>query len=185
MSQYAFSDHSQPEDDMSEESMRPAKAGRPIMPDGYGVPDNNSGLLPWSYVEERMREAKNYWITTAAPGGRPAATPVWGAWVDGRLYFDGAPTTRRGRNIRRNPRVVVHLESGDQVVILEGEAVILSGPPEPALAERVATAYTEKYAALGYSPGPDNWDGGGLHIFTPQTAMGWTQFPNDVTRWEF
>jgi hypothetical protein len=70
-------------------------------------------------------------------------------------------------------------------VILEGEAVILSGPPEPALAERVATAYSEKYGALGYSPGPDNWDGGGLFIFTPQTAMGWTQFPSDVTRWEF
>ena len=28
------------------------------MPDGYGIPDNHDDLLPWSFVEERMAEAK-------------------------------------------------------------------------------------------------------------------------------
>lgn len=161
------------------------KIGRPVMPDGYGVPENNDTLLPWSFVEEQMAAARNYWISTATRDGRPAATPVWGAWVDGRLYFDGAPTTRRGRNIRQNPDVVVHLESGDQVVILEGEAVILDGPPERALAEKVAANYRAKYADSGYSPTPDQWDAGGLFIFTPRMGMGWTKFPENVTRWSF
>lgn len=167
------------------EQTLPPKAGRPLMPDDYGVPANNDTVLPWSYVEEQMVSARNYWISTSSKNGRPAATPVWGAWLEGKLYFDGAPTTRRGRNIRGNPQVVVHLESGDQVVILEGEAVILDGPPERALAEKVAASYTAKYAASGYSPTPDQWDGGGLFIFTPRMAMGWTKFPENVTRWKF
>ena len=161
------------------------KAGRPVFPEGYGIPENDEGLLPWNTIEERMRAAKNYWIATATPRGKPAATPVWGGWIEGRLYFDGAPTTRRGRNISRNPRVVVHLESGDEVVILEGEAVILAEAPERGLAEKLSKEYTAKYGALGYAPAPESWDGGGLFIFTPQTVMAWTKFPQDVTRWTF
>jgi Pyridoxamine 5'-phosphate oxidase len=168
---------------MSERVLQP-KAGRPIMPDGYGVPENNKDLLPWSFVEEKMVEARNYWVATATKSGHPAATPVWGAWVDGKFYFDGSPQTRRGRNIAQNPRVVVHLESGDQVVILEGKARIFSGAPERALAEKVAAAYSAKYSASGYSPTPEQWDAGGLFVFEPETAMGWTQFPKDVTRWQ-
>jgi len=166
-------------------SLSPSRVGRPVFPADYGVPEHNQGLLPWSYVEERMRTAKNYWVATASPTGKPAVTPVWGVWLDGRLYFDGAPSTRRGRNIRRNPRAAVHLESGDQVVILEGTAAVLSGAPERGLAERLAAAYTAKYGDMGYSPEPEQWDGGGLFVFTPKTGMGWTKFPEDATRWEF
>lgn len=169
---------------MAQQSTQP-KVGRPIMPDGYGVPENDNTLLPWTYVEERMTAARNYWIVTADRASEPAATPVWGAWHAGKLYFDGAPTTRRGRNIRENSKVVVHLESGDEVVILEGEAVILDTAPERALAEQVAAAYSAKYAKDGYSPTPDQWDNGGLFIFTPKKALGWSKFPENVTRWEF
>jgi nitroimidazol reductase NimA-like FMN-containing flavoprotein (pyridoxamine 5'-phosphate oxidase superfamily) len=165
-------------------STRKPVSDRPLMPDGYGVPDNNESLLPWSYIEEHMQKARNYWISTANREGKPAATPVWGAWIDGKLYFDGSPETRRGRNITENPKVVVHLESGDSVVILEGEAVILSGAPERSLAARLSEAYTAKYKESGYSPGPESWDGGGLFIFTPEKAMGWTKFPEDLTRWK-
>jgi nitroimidazol reductase NimA-like FMN-containing flavoprotein (pyridoxamine 5'-phosphate oxidase superfamily) len=168
---------------MSDQINQPT-AGRPVMPKDYGIPENEEGLLPWSYVEDHMRAARNYWISTASSSGIPAATPVWGAWVDGKFYFDGSPETRRGRNIAQNARVVVHLESGDQVVILEGEAHILPGAPDRATAVPVAAAYTEKYAEAGYSPTPEQWDQGGLVIFTPSTAMGWTQFPRDVTRWK-
>jgi hypothetical protein len=164
--------------------VKPIKAGRPVFPDGYGIPKDNEGLLPWSFVEERMQAAKNYWIVTATRKGRPAATPVWGAWIDGRLYFDGAPTTRRGQNISRNPQVAVHLESGDEALILEGEAVILGSAPERDLAQELSKAYTAKYGPVGYAPGPESWDGGGLFVFTPKVVMAWTKFPKDVTRWE-
>lgn len=168
---------------MSDLTNRQPAAGRPIVPDGYGIPENEEGLLPWSYVEERMSAAKNYWIVTANRAAKPSVTPVWGAWVDGKLYFDGAPQTRRGKNIRQNPQISVHLESGDEVLILEGEATIYQSAPERSLAENVAGAYRDKYAQYGYSPAADQWDQGGLHVFTPHKALAWTQFPTDMTRW--
>ena len=160
------------------------KTGRPRFPEGYGIPEHNEGLLPWNFIEERMSAAKNYWITTATRKGKPAATPVWGAWLEGKLYFDGSPATRRGRNISNNPKVIVHLESGDEVVILEGEAVILKSAPDRDLAQILSKAYTAKYGPLGYAPGPESWDRGGLFVFTPRIAMAWAKFPQDVTRWE-
>src|SRR5262245_16381655 len=99
-------------------------ASRPHMP-GYGVAKDKTGLLPWSHVTERMDEAQNYWICTVSLDGRPHATPVWGLWVDDRLYFGGSPQTRRNRNLAENPAVCVHLESGSDVIILHGDAYLL------------------------------------------------------------
>jgi hypothetical protein len=33
-------------------------------PAAYGTPGGPDSLLPWSYVEKRLRAASNYWITT-------------------------------------------------------------------------------------------------------------------------
>src|SRR5262249_13140912 len=87
------------------------KASRPHMP-GYGVPKDKKGLLPWSHVTERMAEAQNYWICTVSPGRRPHATPVWGVWLDDRLYFGGGPQTRRRPNLGGDPAVGVAFGRG-------------------------------------------------------------------------
>jgi hypothetical protein len=129
-----------------------------------------------------MEGAVNYWIATAGSGGEPHATPVWGLWLDGAFYFDGSPQTRRGRHLAVNPRVAVHLESGSDVVILEGEALEIHGPG-PELARRLSAAYTAKYASLGYEPAADTWDTGGLYLMRPRLAFAWTRFPDDATRW--
>jgi len=82
--------------------------------------------------------------------------------------------------------VVIHLESGDDVVILEGEAREV-GKPERRLAERLSAAFTAKYAATRYEyrPPPEQWDRGGLWAMRPQVAFGWSDFPSDTTRWRF
>jgi hypothetical protein len=46
------------------------------MPDGYGIPESTSGTLPWSFVDEQMLTARNYWVVTVRPDGRPHAMPV-------------------------------------------------------------------------------------------------------------
>ncbi len=160
------------------------KAGRPVFPEGYGIPETDEDLLPWGYVEERMAASRNYWIATAAPGGRVSATPVWGVWVQDTLYFDGSPQTRRGRNIAANPSVAVHLEDGTRAVIIEGEVREVI-KPEPDLANQLVAAYTAKYAADGYTPTLDQWDQGGLFRLDKRRAFAWTEFPKDVTRWVF
>ena len=76
------------------------------------------------------------------------------------------------------------LESGDQVVILEGEVRQISAPPR-ALTEKVSQAYCAKYAESGYAPPPEQWDEGILYEMQPQTAFAWTKFPDDTTRWQF
>ncbi len=158
------------------------ESGRPEMPHGYGIPESAEGMLPWSFVDEQMLPARNYWVATVRPDGRPHVMPVWGAWLDGKLYIEGSPETRRHRNILSNPNVVVHLEDGSRVVIIEGVAYE-AGKPEPSLGERLSEAYTAKYRELGYAPGPDNWDNGGLYVIIPQKAFAWTKFPTDTTRW--
>ncbi len=162
----------------------PARS-RPVMPGGYGVPASDEGLLPWSWAAERLEKARNYWFSTTRPDGRPHAMPAWAVWLDGVLYFEGSPLTRRARNVAANPAIVVHLESGDEVVILEGEAHP-AGRPERVLAERLAAIFTAKYAEThDYRPAPEQWDRGGLWALRPRVAFGWGQFPNTVTRWHF
>lgn len=160
------------------------RPSRPQLPKGYGIPAGEEGMLPWSHVEEQMAAARSYWIGTTRPDGRPHATPVWGHWLDGTLYFEGSPQTRRGRNLAANPAVVVHLESADRVVILEGEALEIRRP-DRSLARRLAEAMAVKYEPVGYRPGPNQWNNGGLYFVKPRAAFAWTQFPTDVTRWLF
>src|SRR5262249_47542848 len=125
-----------------------------------------------------------FWLSTTRPGGRPHAVPLWGVWLDGAFYFDGSPETRKNRNLAQNPAIVVHLESGSEVVILEGTAAA-APRPDRAFAERLAAAYATKYAERGYRPSPDQWDNGGLYVVRPQKAFAWSEFPTTVTRWRF
>jgi nitroimidazol reductase NimA-like FMN-containing flavoprotein (pyridoxamine 5'-phosphate oxidase superfamily) len=156
------------------------------MPEGYGVPKTDEGLLPWTWAVERLEPALTYWFGTTRPDGRPHAMPAWGVWVDDALYFEGSPRTRRARNLAENPAIAVHLERGDEVVILEGEARE-AGKPERPLAERLAAAFAAKYGTTKweYRPTPEQWDRGGLWLLAPSVAFGWSDFPRDVTRWRF
>ena len=85
----------------------------------------------------------NYWVATVDPGGRPHLTPVCGLWVDGVFYFGSGPRTRKARNLSENPNVAVRPE-GDDVVVLEGVAEVLTDP-DPALSERVCAASAAMY----------------------------------------
>ncbi|MBV8713807.1 MAG: pyridoxamine 5'-phosphate oxidase family protein [Chloroflexi bacterium] len=158
---------------------------RPILPDGYGVPEVDEGMVEWSWAVEQLTNARNYWFSTTRPDGRPHAMPAWAVWVDDALYFDGSPETRRGRNLAKNPAISVHLESGDNVVILEGEA-LEAGKPSADLAQRLVAAFEAKYAAShDYHPESTSWDEGGLWRLQPKRAFGWTSFPTSLTRWKF
>lgn len=162
------------------------RAARPTFPDGYGVPESSAGLLRWEQVEERLVAAKHYWLCSVRRDGRPHSVPRWGVWLDGRFWYDGAPTTRHTRNAEQNPAVTLTLESGSQAVIVEGESHATTADPQT-LGSRLAAAFT-KYAADGYAPTPDSWsarDGGGLRVITPTRALAWFDFPTDCTRFTF
>src|SRR5436190_10842025 len=117
------------------------KVGLPHVPDLYGLKPRKE-YLPWSHAEERLVRSRNYWICTARPDGRPHSIPVWGFWHEGALYFGTHRDTRKAKNIARNPNVSVHLESGDDVVILEGRAEEVD---QKALARQLDASARKKY----------------------------------------
>ena len=158
------------------------KITRPHFPKGYV--ENPKSLLTWSHLEQKLTDAVNYWLCTVHPDGRPHAIPKWAVLVDGKIYFDGSPETRHAKNIAENPQVTLHLESGSDVVIVEGEAVELQ-QPTCELGAKIARAYTKKYAELGYSPEPNQWDNGGLFKITLRKALAWTNFTEDPTKFVF
>lgn len=155
---------------------------RPQMPDDYGVPASGDGMLPWSFVSDRLRAARNYWVATISPDGRPHVRAIWGGYVAGTLCFEGSPQTRWARNLATNSAVAVHLESGDEVVIVEGTAQAFT-PPDRAWAKQLSAQMIAKYGAKGYQPGPEAWDNGGLYAVQIEKVLAWTAFPQDVTRW--
>ena len=106
----------------------PSSARSVRFPAEYGTPQ---GLLPWSYVDERMLRASNYWITTVGPDARPHARPIDGVWIDGALCFGGSPETRWVRNLTANPAISIHLSSEAEAIILEGTAEYVTDPAHP------------------------------------------------------
>ena len=63
------------------------EATRPEIPGGYLAPK----LIAWPWAETRLREARNYWVTSVSPAGAPHARPVWGVWLDGRTQQEFNP----------------------------------------------------------------------------------------------
>ena len=162
--------------------MKPTKITRPKFPPGYV--DNPISEVSWEYVAQQLTEAKNYWLCSVRPDGRPHCVPRWAVYLDGKIYYDGSPETRHARNIAENPHVSLHLESGTEAVILEGRSEP-AGVPSADLARRLSEAYKVKYAEHGYAPEPDQWDRGGLYVFTPHQCLAWTVFFENPTKFVF
>ncbi len=151
------------------------KASRPHMP-GYGIPKSIKGVLPWSHVSERMAKARNYWIGTTSPDGSPHSVPVWGLWVEDALYFSGGADTRWMRNLAQNPKVSVHLDSSDEVVVIEGIVEQLTDPTHP-IVPKLDEASKAKYQ-MG-SNGVPCW------VLKPRVAFAWSESLKNATRWVF
>jgi len=167
--------------------------------DGYGAPP-----IPWTRVRERLDEGLTQapgtggpdrhtcWVATVRPDGRPHVVPVGVLWVDGRFYFNAGATTRKARNLARNPQCAITVATSPFDLVVEGEAVKVT---EEAKLQRIAEVYASQgwqatvrdgalYAEYSApSAGPPPWD---LYEVTPATvfALG-TAEPYGATRWRF
>ena len=169
-----------------DQSVEPVTS-RPYMPD-YGVPTDqgDKGLLPWDWAVERFASAKNYWIATTQLNGRPHMAPVWGVWLERAFYFSSGPHSRKARNLAENPRCVVCPERTDEPVIVEGVAEKVV---DPGLLKRVTDVYSAKYQ-WPIEPTQEGMrdqygNEGPVFVVRPLVAFGWSEFPQDATRWIF
>lgn len=154
---------------------------RPHMPKDYGILDEDagSGLLPWSLVSEHLAASRTYWVHTTRPDGRPHVKPVWGVWFEERFYFGTDPKSIAGPNLSANHSLAVHLESGDDVVILEGKAEPVT---DRAILSRLDEVYFTKYSyhlARG--------DGGPVYALRQKVAFAWVErdFVGGATKYDF
>ena len=104
------------------------------------------GYIPWSKIENWLRAARSIWVSTTRPDGRPHVVPVWFIWDDSHLYFISAGNLQKSKNLAHQSWAVVHLGDGDDVVILQGPAKIVTDREET---ERADAVYRAKYVDPG------------------------------------
>jgi hypothetical protein len=152
-------------------------ADRPHAP-GYGISEEAPDAS-WPAAASKLESAHNFWLATVGADGRPHVMPVWGLWLDGAFLFSTDPASRKGRNLAVNAEAVVHLESGDDVVILEGG---VERPGDAELLRRFSDAYFDKYG-IRLEPAP----GFGIYALRPRRAFTWGEadFPQSATRWRW
>ena len=144
---------------------------RPSVPAGYGIPAEivaEAGIA-WDRARERLAGSRNYWVM-----------PVWGLWLEDAFYFSTSRRSRKGLNLASTPQIAMHLESGDDVVILEG---LVAEVDDPGLLARFVDAYDAKYHFR-----PDATDtSNGIYQLRPRLAFSWLEqdFPQTAARWRF
>jgi hypothetical protein len=130
------------------------------------------GVLAWDEIESRFQAAPNWWVATTGPAG-PHSVPVWGVVVGGVLSFYGAPDAVRSQNLAADPRLVLHLESASDVLLLHGTADVAGAAGgDPA----VNAAYAVKYAApddLEYLPDAPANERALRYAVEPLRAVAW------------
>jgi hypothetical protein len=152
---------------------------RPTMKN-YGIAQDKDGLLAWTWVRQQLEAARNYWICTTRPDGRPHAAPVWGVTINDGVYFGTGATTVKARNFAYHPYVVLHSESGDDCVIIEG---VIESVSDETILTQMAAAYPKKYPS--FTPTLDELKANANFTVRPQVVMAWQEkdYPNTATRW--
>ncbi len=91
---------------------------------GYGTlpATEGSGLLPWSWAEERLARSHDFWLATVTAQGAPHLMPVWVVWLDGRLWFSSSNGSRKARNLTADARCTVSTDNPVEPVVVQGRA---------------------------------------------------------------
>lgn len=152
---------------------------------GYDVPDDLDGVLPFEWARERLVANRNYWVGTVDPQGRPHSMPVWGIWWEDAFWFSCAPDALKARNLAGNPNVVVTVDDTVEVVSVEGVAEAIQPPAD------VADGWGAKYAESEGEAAELSafFASGAAFRVTPTKAIGIIERPEDfsrrATRWVF
>lgn len=142
-------------------------------------------LLDWAWAEERLTAARNFWLATPGTDGLPHTRPMWGFWRENGLWF--STVNRMVDHLKNDGRLVMHTESADETVIVEGRVEQLFGKESLQI---ISDGYAEKYGHQTNATDegvftPEGYGGPGFRM-RPERVLGWIapQF-NTATRWIF
>jgi len=120
------------------------------------------------------RNSRTTWLATVNADGTPHVTAVGALWLDGTFWFQTGASTRKGRNVTRDPRCSIALSIRDADVVIEGAGARVT---EPAALARIAQAWADN----GWPAEPD---GSGSGITAPFNAPSQGPPPWNVYRIE-
>ena len=169
--------------------------------DLYGTP-----LLDWGRITTRLGQGMEQapggggpdrhtcWLATINADGSPHVTGVGALWVDGAFWFETGKTTRKGRNLARDPRCTLSLATKEFDLVVDGDAELVSDPETvaamaaqwaeggwPARVDDSGVALTAEFSAP--SAGPPPWFV--YRITVRQATALQTEEPGGATRWRF
>ncbi|MGY1773213.1 pyridoxamine 5'-phosphate oxidase family protein [Blastococcus sp. SYSU D00813] len=135
-----------------------------------------------------------FWLATTDADGRPHVTGIGALWVSGAFHFETGETTRKARNLARDPRCSLSVATDEFDLVVAGVADVVDDPAVvadtaarwaadgwPCRVDDSGTALTAEFSAP--SAGPPPWR---VHRLTPRRATALlTVEPGGATRWRF
>lgn len=124
-------------------------------------------------------------LATAAPSKedptlfQPHNTPVWFLWDGASLYISAFTSTRKAKEVRRNPYIAVLIDVSDPIdgvtaVLMEGRCEVI---PQSPLTQEMSRAIYTRYMGEGVNdPAPQSWivdPENSLIKLTPQKIFTW------------
>jgi hypothetical protein len=159
-------------------------------------------LVDWQQVETRLDQGLEQepgtgapcWLATTNGDGSPHLTGVGALWVSGAFYFQTGETTRKGRNLARDPRCSLSVANEEFHLVVDGDAAMLGDAAVvadlarrwvaggwPVSVDATGIALTAEYSAP--SAGPPPWR---AYRITPrQVTVVLASAPGGATRWRF
>ena len=128
--------------------------------------------VDWSSVTARMDrgfsqapgtggpDRHTCWLATIDADGSPHVTGIGALWVDGAFWFETGETTRKGRNLARDPRCTISVALDQFDLVVKGAAEHIT---DPTLVGDLAA----RWAAEGW---PCEVDESGIALTAPFSA---------------
>ena len=135
------------------------------------------------------------WLTTINPDGSPHVTAVGGVWLDDTFWFQTGDTTRKAKNIVRDPRCTMSISVNELDFVVEGKAEKIDDPTDvkrvvaefnkgdwPCEVDDTGIGITAPFNAPGIGPAP--WY---VYRIAPRAASAviTNQVDEGSTRWTF
>jgi Pyridoxamine 5'-phosphate oxidase len=164
----------------------------------------DSPLIDWERISTRLDEGLSQapgtggpsrhtcWLATIDADGSPHVTGVGALWVDSAFWFETGASTRKGRNLARDPRCTLTVATTEFDLVMEGESHRVDDPATvsamaqrwaeggwPARVDESGQALTADFSAP--SAGPPPW-----HVYRLTVAVATavlTVEPGGATRW--
>jgi Pyridoxamine 5'-phosphate oxidase len=162
-------------------------------------------LVDWQRVEARLTGGaerlagtggpdNRSWLATTNPDGSPHLTGLGPQYVSGLFYFTTGETTRKARNLAKDPRCTLGVSTDEFDLAVDGNAAQVDDPDVvadlagrwaaggwPARVDPTGLALTADYSAP--SAGPPPWR---VYRLTPrQATVVLATAPGGATRWRF